>query len=272
MSLRSYFDRAAPHYSDLIEPAYAPLAEALVRDAAIQPGEHVIDLGTGSGLAARQALRFTRFVVGIDFSEAMVRVALRQGMLNVVQGDNHRLPFRPDCFDVALAALAYNSTDPLVALRETNRVLGQGGRLILYEWGATDPLSELVAGTVAGYAVDEPPPDLADLREQMETPVPWDELEDLDELVEMVRQAGFRDVKLDIFPIKIRLSSVKAFINYKLAWPVRRAEVDAMPEEVQSLCLSDLHENLDAYAESDGSITWEPEIVRIWARKTYDGS
>ena len=60
MSLRSYFDRAAPHYATLIEPAYAPLAEALVKDAAIQPGERVLDLGTGSGLAARQALRFTR--------------------------------------------------------------------------------------------------------------------------------------------------------------------------------------------------------------------
>lgn len=265
MSLRSYFDRAAPRYADLIEPAYAPLAEALVRDAAIQPGERVIDLGTGSGLAARQALRFTPFVVGVDFSAAMVRVAIRQGALNVLQGDNHRLPFRSDYFQVALAALAYNSTNPLVALRETNRVLMPEGRLILYEWGMADPLSELVAETVAGYAVDEPPPDLADLREQMETPVPWDELEDLDELVEVIEQAGFRDVKLDVFPFKIWLSSVKAFINYKLAWPVRRAEIDAMPEQVRSLCLSDLQENLEAHIEADGSLIWEPEIVRIQA-------
>ena len=129
-----------------------------------------------------------------------------------------------------------------------------------------DPLSELVVETVAGYAVDEPPPDLADLRKQMETPVPWDELEDLDELIEMIEQAGFREVKLDVIPFTIRLSSVKAFVNYKLAWPIRRAEVDAMTEEVRSLCLSDLYENLEAQAEADGSIVWEPEIVRVQAK------
>ncbi len=269
MSLRSYFDRAAPHYPDLIEPAYTPLAEALVGDAAIQSGEWVIDLGTGSGLAARQALRFTQFVVGIDFSAPMVRVALQQGVLHVVQGDNHRLPFRSNCFNVALAALAYNSTDPSIAIPETNRVLGQRGRLILYEWGMADPLSEMVAETVAGYAVDEPPPDLAALREQIETPVPWDDLEDLDELVDLIKQAGFQDVRLDVFPIEIRLPTIKAFINYKLAWPIRRAEVDAMPEDVQGLCLADLHENLETHAAADGSVIWQPEIVRIQA---YAGS
>ena len=270
-SLLAYFDGAALNYPQAVEPAFAPLAEALVRYAALQPGEQVIDLGTGSGLAARLAAGEGRFVAALDLSHKMLLAARQQKTPHLIRADLHRVGLRADVFDVALAAFAFNSTDPTLSLREAHRILRPGGRLVLHEWGVIDPLSELVSDTIAGYAVEEAPPELATLREAMDQPLPWDDIEDEDDLLEALQEAGFARIEIESLTIPVRLPDVGTFIRYKLAWPSRRAELAAMPDEIRRLCLHDLEENLAARAENDGGLLWQPVVVRARACKPARG-
>lgn len=263
-SLRDYFDQLAPRYAD-IEPAFGPLVDGLIRLAAPQPHERVLDVGTGSGLGARRCIPLCRIVVGLDFSRRMLRVAGEYGLGNLLQSDIHNLALGSSTLDVALASFALNGTDPARSLAEIRRVLSPGGRLVMQEWGAPDPLSELVSGTVADYAGDNPPPALASLRAAMEAPVPWDDLDGPDDVAALVRHAGFSEVEMALERPSVRLPGAQAFVRYKLAWPERRAEIDAMPAEARRLCLADLQENLAAHAEVDGSLIWQPEIIRIRA-------
>lgn len=265
-ALLAYYEEAARRY-EAIEPAFGPLAARLVRFARLRPDERVIDLGTGSGLAARFAAQKGCQVCGLDFSWQMLHAARRKGLSTLVQGDMHCLPLRAGCFDVALAAFAFNSTDPTLSLSEAQRVLKSGGRLVLAEWGHTDVLSQLLYDILEEYQVEEPSPELAARRAARQRPHPWDALENLDDLKAALVQAGFDRVRIRAAIVTVKFKDVADFIRYKLAWPSRHAEVEAMLHETRALFLSDLHENLSQHTNRAGHLIWQPEIVLAQAVK-----
>ncbi|MBN1310417.1 MAG: methyltransferase domain-containing protein [Anaerolineae bacterium] len=264
--LLDYFNCAAHRYVD-IEPAYGPLADGLIGFAKLQPGDRVLDVGTGSGLAARGSVRAGCTAFAVDYSRAMLGVAKSQGVGNLLQSDTHDLALRSSTFDVVLASFALNSTDPTRCLSEARRVLAPGGRVALQEWGAPDPLTVLVWDTIADYAVEEPPPELAAVRAAVEAPVLWDDIEGPDDVVAIMVETGFCDVEMEVVRPAVVLPDVDVFMRYKLAWPDRHAEIDAMPMEIRQLCLGDLQENLAAHVEEDGSMIWQPEIFRVCGRR-----
>ncbi len=261
-----YFNLAAGRYAQDIEPALESLAQRLIALADLKPHERVIDLGTGTGLAARLALQSTSRVVGLDFAYEMLISARRQGARALIRGDMHHLGVRAGIFDVALASFAFNSTDPRISFAEANRILSPGGRLVLQEWGSTDALSNLVSETIVEYMVDDPPPDLARLRAEISASTPWDDLESADGIVACLAEARFGPIQSFTDVDSVPFQSVDDFLRYKLAWPSRRAEILAMPAEVRRLCLADLRENLIAVADGSGKLVWSPEVIRIVAQ------
>jgi ubiquinone/menaquinone biosynthesis C-methylase UbiE len=267
MMLKRYFDTAAHRYALDIEPVYRALARHLVSYSSAAPHETVIDLGTGSGLVAREVAGHCRMVVAVDFSTKMLKIARRTDAALVMQSDLHALAVGSQTFDLALAGFAFNATDPALSFGEVFRILKPGGRLIMHEWETLDTLSKLAADTLAEYAVESPPPDLAALREMLGNPIPWDDLEDKTDLESLLYQTGFAAVETENLSIPVSFDSVEAFIRYKTAWPSRQAELAAMPEEIRRLCLSDLAENLSVHTRQDGSLIWHPGIIRAKAYK-----
>jgi ubiquinone/menaquinone biosynthesis C-methylase UbiE len=267
LRLLAYFDEAASDYATAIEPALRPLAVELVDYAALRPGERVVDLGAGTGLAAREAVRRGGLPVAVDLSHKMTLAARQHGLEHVVQADMHALSLPSSTFDAALAHFALNSTDPRTSLREARRVLLPGGRLAMQEWGTTDPLSDLFDDMLAEYAVDDPPTPLAKRRREQIEPHPWDDLETSGDIEDALIKAGFRDVRIDIATPAVDLAGPEAFIRYKLAWPIRRAEVDAMPGDVRSLFIGELVEVLEDRTGPEGGLRWELNVVRAIAYK-----
>jgi len=109
--------------------------------ARIQPGETVIDLGSGSGmdslLAARQAGENGR-VIGIDMTDAQLtkarRLAVEHGFANVEFFHAHieQLPLPAASADVVISNGVINlSPDKATVFAEAARVLRPGGRLAL---------------------------------------------------------------------------------------------------------------------------------------------
>ncbi len=106
-----------------------------------RPGQHVLDLGCGSGdfcrgLAERVAPN--GHVTGVDPSPDAINLAthlaavLDPGLLTFEAGDGHHLPYAAATFDAAacISVLAF-CAEPLRVLTELRRVLRAGGRLLV---------------------------------------------------------------------------------------------------------------------------------------------
>ena len=135
------FDRTALDY-ERIEGLMAMGSGSWYRrhalsSARLQPGMRVIDVGTGTGLVAREAARLVGpqgFVLGVDPSAAMLANARAVAGVRLAQGRAESIP-APDasadflCMGYALRHIS----DLAVAFREFERVLRPGGRVCLLE-------------------------------------------------------------------------------------------------------------------------------------------
>jgi ubiquinone/menaquinone biosynthesis C-methylase UbiE len=132
--LVDFFDRIAPVYDTWAGGQHPRIAARLVELANPAKREHVLDVGTGTGLVAHLvAPRVSPgTVLGIDLSEKMLSIARVKSAKNLqfLGMAAEHLVFRPATFDLVTMgeALAYFA-DPTTALEEAHRVLRPGGRL-----------------------------------------------------------------------------------------------------------------------------------------------
>ena len=140
-AVAAMFDDVAPRY-DLTN---AVLSLGLdrswrnaVRDALdLQPGQHVLDVATGTATSAAVLARSGAQVVGCDFSFGMLRVGAAAGHegVELVAADALRLPFADGAFDAVTVSFGLrNTADVDLALRELLRVTKPGGRLVVCEF------------------------------------------------------------------------------------------------------------------------------------------
>jgi arsenite methyltransferase len=160
--------------------------------AGLEPGETVLDLGSGAGfdcfLAARKVGPAGR-VIGVDMTDAMLEKARanagKAGLANVEfrKGDIEALPVEDDSVDVTISNCVLNLVpDKDRAFREIHRVLRPGGRLAVSDmaWRAEPAASvrddlEALVGCIGGALV-------------------------LDDYVARLRRAGFAKVEVEEHP------------------------------------------------------------------------
>jgi SAM-dependent methyltransferase len=129
--------------------------------AALQPGERVLDLGSGGGidclLAAREVGEMGS-VIGLDMTDDMLALARsnaeKAGLSNVefVRGYIEDVPFEDGSFDVVISNCVINlSTDKPAVLREAFRVLALGGRFVVADVVALRRMDERNAQLLAQY-------------------------------------------------------------------------------------------------------------------------
>ncbi len=135
--------------------------------ARIQPGDVVLDLGSGAGndaFVARAETGETGKVIGVDFTPAMIRKARenadRLGYNNVEfrEGDIEDLPVSDNSVDVVVSNCVLNLVpNKARAFAEIFRVLRPGGHFSISDVVLTGPLhpqlqaaAEMYAGCVAG--------------------------------------------------------------------------------------------------------------------------
>jgi ubiquinone/menaquinone biosynthesis C-methylase UbiE len=134
-------------YARWRESALGALTEQLEQRAIFSlvgdpSGLRVLDVGCGDGVYALEVSQRGGKVFGLDRSLPMLEAARTRAIssgacVSWCQGAAQSLPFRDTSFDLVLAVTALCwIPEPVVALKEMNRVLRPGGAVIVGELGS----------------------------------------------------------------------------------------------------------------------------------------
>jgi len=106
----------------------------------LDPGNRVLELGSGTGFLTRMAGEKTGECVGLEPEQAMVeRAAKRGGAVRYVTGKMEEVPFRAGSFDRCISLGALHCANPEAVSAEVFRVLKDEGEVLLLIEGKIIP-------------------------------------------------------------------------------------------------------------------------------------
>lgn len=161
------WNRISKIYLREIDRRFASVVESIIVRSHLRPGEHVVDLGTGTGAVAERAALMvgsSGYVLGVDISQDMLKLAQARlsagGVTNVSfrEGRAEVLPADDGSVDVVLASLVFMYViDRAAAAREIARVLRPRGRLIAAVWAGPEECDIVRFQQTAGRFAGPPP-------------------------------------------------------------------------------------------------------------------
>src|SRR5579871_795195 len=141
------YDRARPSYPG-----------ALVdRIVAASPGVDVVDVGCGTGIAARQFQAAGCTVLGVDVDARMAELARERGLeVEVAKFEDWDPAGR--AFDAVVSGQAWHWVDPVAGAAKAAQALRPGGRLAVFwnAFGAPADLAEAFAAVYRRVLPDQP--------------------------------------------------------------------------------------------------------------------
>ena len=210
--VRNIFDETAPWYDFATQfmsfgSGSRYRREALQR-AGLKRGMRVLDIATGTGVVAREAITITPHVVGLDPSYGMLAAGRAKAKLTNVQAKSESLPFAPQSFDLITIGFAMRHfADLKHVFTECARVLRPGGRLLILE--ITAPESRVSRALLGAYLGGIVPALLAVISRSVKTArllryywVTTRECVRPDVILDAMRASGFdasRHVEMSIF-------------------------------------------------------------------------
>ncbi|MSP49354.1 MAG: methyltransferase domain-containing protein [Alphaproteobacteria bacterium] len=154
-------------WADRLERMAERFNQPLVEAAEAKPGDRVLDLASGigePGLSLLKAIQPGGRLVLSDLVPEMLQGAVRRfrdrGLAaDFVVQDAQRLAFAGESFDLVTCRFGIMFfPEPRVALTETARVLGPGGRAVFLVWGrlADNPMFQVTRGAVEAVLGADP--------------------------------------------------------------------------------------------------------------------
>lgn len=273
-----WYSSIAEAYDVKFSRDWGPRYQELIRRANIAPGSKVLDIGTGSGRAAFEALKVvgpSGWVTGVDNAEGMLRIARehaqRLGYENVEfkQMDLSNVTFPDDSFDHVISSLAiYGAFPPGVGVREASRVLKKDGKLTFTMLGKPGPgldWSQMVYALYQRHFPKQPSELLRKLMEATRLGVvlgfysygPLSEPSDPSATLRFLREVGLRDVEANMTYHRQVYPTVDALLDSLVSWRLAYRE---MTEEDKRQFRDECHTALRPFASEEG-FALEIEVI-----------
>ena len=231
--------------------------EWILDQAEPQPGQTILDIAAGPGDLGFQAadrVGTEGRVISSDFSPEMVEVARRIGQKRGIANidyralDAEKMDLPDDLVDVAVCRWGFMlMADPAAALRETRRVLRNGGPLAFAVWAGPErnPWAAIPGMTLVERGHLPPPEPGAPGIFALADPA---------RIRELVLDAGFPEPSVEEVAFTFRYADSDEVWDtiVRLAGPLARV-INGLPVEEQLATREAISGNLASFRRSDGS-------------------
>jgi SAM-dependent methyltransferase len=236
------WETVASRYDELWSSITSQAIDPLLDAADVGARKRVVDVGSGSGLAAARAAERGAEATGVDVAAAMVEIAsARHPAATFVRASVTDLPFADGWFDAAVGNIVIQHVGtPAIAAGELERVLAPGGRVALSTWDAPErsPFFAALLGALADAGVPQP--------SEVPPGPSFFQFADAAVFHALLAEAGLVDVKVDPISIDIPLRSVDEVITALADGTVR---VGAMVRAANDSQRLRIRESLEARLE-----------------------
>lgn len=240
---------------DRIADGLTVSTDQTLRVARVRPGEHVLDLATGTGITAIGARERGARVTGVDLTPELLGVARGKAAdagfsdIDFREGDAEALPFADASFDVVISTCGhmFAPDQPRVAA-ELARVTRPGGRVVFLAWTPDGGLGGWFRITNKHFP---PPPGVA-------SPFNWG---DADKVRALLGDA-FRDIVFthgDCPQFGASPDDIWQLFSTRYG-PTVRAVSNLQGEALQAF-RSEMLTYLDGYRAADGKVRWGREYL-----------
>lgn len=196
--------------ADVYERVRAPLTSAVAADlvalTGAGPGARILDVGTGTGVAAEAAAHVAGeggLAVGVDKAPSMLAVAHRsRPNLRLAAAEAIQLPFRDATFDAVVASFVLQEFKRYdTALFDLFRVLRSGGRFAASTWTSEEDELQTTWRSLVEATVG-----LEMVRSARADAVPWwERFGAQGTLKETLHEAGLRQVQVERRTYRFRM-------------------------------------------------------------------
>lgn len=243
---REFWKTRAEHYDQLEWATKSGYLRAFLDSGRFQPHDEVLDVGTGTGIVAFNIASYVKRVVGIDISPDMMKHALNRNTsdnVGFLLQDVRDLQFADSSFTKITARMVFHHIlhDVEQAMSECYRVLGPGDQMFISE------------GVPPDNRIKDWYTEMFKLKEERRTFLE-------DDLVALMVQAGFVDVRTEIYISK--QCSIKNWLTNS-----------GLPQETQDRIMQ-MHFDMPAYGkeayrmvETEDDCLIDMKFVTVMGRK-----
>lgn len=233
-----------------------PSARPVIQTAELHEGERVLDVGCGTGVAARLAaddVGPSGSVTGVDPAPPMLAAAQHAAPdLDWRPGTAEALPVDDASYDAVVSSLAFQFfADRAQALHEIRRALAPGGRVVIGAPGPTPPLMREIEGALAEHVGPEAGMFVARVFA----------VHDPDEVSALLDGAGFADIAVQTDPLVLRVPPPADFFwQYVCSTPLA-ATVATMDDDRIRALEHDVVERTRPFLDGDELVMEPPLLV-----------
>jgi ubiquinone/menaquinone biosynthesis C-methylase UbiE len=217
---------------DLWLPHIAPVGEALLSALPVEPGDHILDVASGTGEPALTLARRNphTHITGIDAAPAMAKVAQNKvhnehlSNISFSAMAAEKMEFADNSFDKLICRFGVMLfADSLQGLKEMQRVLKPGGHFALAVWSTAETMTTMhwAHRVFKNRLREEDQPALAKVTSLGNPGV----------LEALLQQAGFRHFTVECKRFDYRFNSFDEYWQIVEASDIMKQQFDALPIE-----------------------------------------
>lgn len=236
----------------MVPAVFEPWGRRLIETAELRRGDRVLDVACATGVVARLAAEQVGpdgSVSGLDLLGGMLEVARDASgevapSIDWIESDAASMPVPDGSFDAVLCQQGLQFfPDKVAALREARRALTTGGRVVISVWRSIETSPAVVA---LQRAIESHVPQAAGF-----LPMAFS-MTDADDLRNILREAGFGDIRVRIEIGAVRFGSVGDFLTTYLGATPVGGIISALPPDDRAALANDVLASVGQYVDDDG--------------------